>query len=68
MENGCRDDREKTKRTVSDLVVNGNKITDNQQKAQVFGQHFAKVSSDDNLEEPFSSINKNSGTRNQREN
>ena len=56
MENGCKDDREKTKKKVSDLVVNGKKKTDDKAKAEVFGQHFAKVSSDDNLEEPFSSI------------
>ena len=46
------------KRTFTDLVVHGNKITDNKQKAKVLGQHFAEVSSNDNLEEPLSSIKK----------
>ena len=51
-------DGKRQKRSTSDLIVNGEKITDDQEKANVLGQHFAKVSSNENLEEPFSSIKK----------
>ena len=44
------------KSVVTNLVVDNRKITDDNQKAEVFGQHFAKVSSDDNLKEPLRSI------------
>jgi ribonuclease HI len=51
-------DGKRQKRSTADLVVNGEKITDDKEKANALGQHFAKVSSNENLEEPFSSIKK----------
>ena len=51
-------DGKRQKRSAADLIVNGEKITDDKEKANELGQHFAKVSSNENLEEPFSSINK----------
>jgi hypothetical protein len=48
----------KQKAVVTDVIVDIKKRKADEQRAELFGQHFAKVGNVDNLDEPFKSIKK----------